>query len=1339
MYRLADKKDALSSVPKTFLKTFKNYHSKDKGKNKKDEISGIKSSKVSPELLRNKKSSSKAPHQALKKCNKTWSLDQVNFESGPSGPTQALYAHGLERGHGHKKPLDIQGHSTSVFYYFYNVCKRLITLGNDIETNPGPNILVKTYNVSGMREYDKLKRILNFCHKTLNEWLGVVILQETHLTETDQARLNIMWKGKFVMSPGSNQARGCTLLYADWHFEKVILTKNDNDGRTTWLIASKEDEIHLFLGIYAPNKRQDLYFKGILDETQRLIESHNVTRITLAGDLNTEIVQTPGRYTNPHEAKAKKMIVNFMNRYNLQIISDTNNHTWCRRNRRSTIDYICSNIEGQWNHKTKWGIDKSDHGCVEAVLKMQTNQGPGIPRIDPTFLEYKESREQFLNNIQESLIKAPCNWDPHQTLEFMKVCIRSEAFHAQGLMKKEQDIKLKELRQALDEKMAILRQSNNDNTVLNEIESIKLEIEEQLEIQAKRLAQRARMVWIEKGERNNRYFLNIIKNNRQKQAINTIYKDDGTETNNQKEIKSQIHKFYSKLFTKENNDIQPGHAPERTVRDDENRLLTKTIRLEDLQETLKKAKGTTPGPDGIPNEIYKWTWKITGPIIIKAWEHSLATGHLAPSQKESAICLLDKKGKDRRHIGNLRPITLSNCDLKLITKTYTTRINTILGRILCNNQTAYLKGRQVHDGLRLIDLYKEHFTENKTEGYLVGLDARKAYDSVDHNFIAATLAEYGFNAEFIKIFRILYNDIVTKVIVNGHLTDKIEIGRGVKQGDALSCSLFILLMDKVIRDLNNSNIQKVNIGQNQLTNTIGYADDLAVVVTNKEDLQKVFEVYEKFSKQSGLYLNADKTEILNLRRYDEREHFIFKVYNKLITIQAIKSLKICGKTFSCDPEIEHENNVNKPIEKAENEIMKWSARNLSTDGRILVAKTFGLSQVIYQMQNTHFEPTDIKKLERIIYRFIWNGPDKIKRTIIQGEYKEGGLKAPNIEAMNKTLKLKQVLRAALSNHDIKHAQKIKFDGIQPIIKSEVGNRFIKVGVNTYNMIGKGVINNVLNDQGQVHKDHLHLLGKTGIIEFLSCTGPRNILKEFIVSNEMKHNQVKNLSDLADKNIRHGELGRILEKIPENYINRIKTAQLDRDETTENRIRNKIPIKLNVFREIRKIKHRELLLDKPNKDASTDSNPFCLARKIKHPKERMRHYMALQKKTYTNEKLCRLQMTNSDKCATCINRIETLDHILHECPRSETGWKIYEHTTDQTLDGETRTNGPSDIRLLNVYSLVKNTILIFRDLPINEEILKYRCQLRMKDLACLNRKRKLDKHTRFVKHSLFDPK
>ena len=52
-------------------------------------------------------------------------------------------------------------------------------------------------------------------------------------------------------------------------------------------------------------------------------------------------------------------------------------------------------------------------------------------------------------------------------------------------------------------------------------------------------------------------------------------------------------------------------------------------------------------------------------------------------------------------------------------------------------------------------------------------------------------------------------------LVNGFTTESINIEQSVKQGDALSCSFFILCMDPLIRKVNDDNeIEGLNIGIN---------------------------------------------------------------------------------------------------------------------------------------------------------------------------------------------------------------------------------------------------------------------------------------------------------------------------------------------------------------------------------------------------------------------------------------------------------------------------------------------------------------------------------------------
>ena len=82
--------------------------------------------------------------------------------------------------------------------------------------------------------------------------------------------------------------------------------------------------------------------------------------------------------------------------------------------------------------------------------------------------------------------------------------------------------------------------------------------------------------------------------------------------------------------------------------------------------------------------------------------------------------------------------------------------------------------------------------EEQIDALLISLEDKKAFDSVDHGYIEVTLEKYGYGITFNKIFKTLYTGITARVLFNGHLSDIIQILRGVKQGDALSCAIFII-------------------------------------------------------------------------------------------------------------------------------------------------------------------------------------------------------------------------------------------------------------------------------------------------------------------------------------------------------------------------------------------------------------------------------------------------------------------------------------------------------------------------------------------------------------------
>jgi len=204
------------------------------------------------------------------------------------------------------------------------------------------------------------------------------------------------------------------------------------------------------------------------------------------------------------------------------------------------------------------------------------------------------------------------------------------------------------------------------------------------------------------------------------------------------------------------------------------------ITLDEMWNTIKSIRATTPGPDGISNLYIKKLWNILGPIILDAWIYSITTSSLPPSHKTSLLRLIPKRDKDTTLITNWRPITLSYSDHKLITRLYSNRILKAIENEITNTQTAYIKGHNISDNLRLLGAVVR-LADNKDDinATVIALDAQKAFDSVNHQYITTLLQRTGLHS-FIPIFQLLYKDLKNDIIINGKIGRGYNLGNGVK-------------------------------------------------------------------------------------------------------------------------------------------------------------------------------------------------------------------------------------------------------------------------------------------------------------------------------------------------------------------------------------------------------------------------------------------------------------------------------------------------------------------------------------------------------------------------------
>ena len=69
------------------------------------------------------------------------------------------------------------------------------------------------------------------------------------------------------------------------------------------------------------------------------------------------------------------------------------------------------------------------------------------------------------------------------------------------------------------------------------------------------------------------------------------------------------------------------------------------------------------------------------------------------------------------------------------------RIKRVIHKVVQCDQTTYIQGRNIGESIRVIDDLLEYVDKINEEGILFTVDIEKAFDSINHKFIFATLCE----------------------------------------------------------------------------------------------------------------------------------------------------------------------------------------------------------------------------------------------------------------------------------------------------------------------------------------------------------------------------------------------------------------------------------------------------------------------------------------------------------------------------------------------------------------------------------------------------------------------
>ena len=122
--------------------------------------------------------------------------------------------------------------------------------------------------------------------------------------------------------------------------------------------------------------------------------------------------------------------------------------------------------------------------------------------------------------------------------------------------------------------------------------------------------------------------------------------------------------------------------------------------------------------------------------------------------------------------------------------------------------------------------------------------------------------------------------------------------------------------------------------------------------------------------------------------------------------------------FTYDQHLLKEKNFIERLDSIKKLINIWSSRNLSIYGKITIIKSFLIPKFDFICSVLPTPKEVVQQLNQMIFKFLWNGTDKVTRVSTINEYLEGGLKMIDLECMVKSLRLAWLGRIFNNNDGI---------------------------------------------------------------------------------------------------------------------------------------------------------------------------------------------------------------------------------------------------------------------------------------------------------------------------------
>jgi hypothetical protein len=161
----------------------------------------------------------------------------------------------------------------------------------------------------------------------------------------------------------------------------------------------------------------------------------------------------------------------------------------------------------------------------------------------------------------------------------------------------------------------------------------------------------------------------------------------------------------------------------------------------ELRLTIKGMKSeSAPGPNGFTITFFKKLWQLIKNEIL-GMVQDFDNNKLDLRRLNYGVITLVPKVKDANCIKQYMSICLLIVDFKIFSKMLTDRITPIADGLISESQTAFIKGRNIMEGVVILHEVVHELRRTGRRWVLFKIDFKKVYDKVKWEFIKEVMAK----------------------------------------------------------------------------------------------------------------------------------------------------------------------------------------------------------------------------------------------------------------------------------------------------------------------------------------------------------------------------------------------------------------------------------------------------------------------------------------------------------------------------------------------------------------------------------------------------------------------